>query len=513
MTAESKGKKKSAKKAQRRQTEPEKGSRLSYRYRIYPTEEQKHQIDVNLGCSRWVFNHYLQARKDAYERTQTEVSRPKPLIGEDGTAEIDEKGRVVYERTDDGKVVYHMVDNMPPAGTYDPSAKSMSLFDTSKDLTRVKKEVVDEEGHAWLNDADAQALIYSLRHLDAAYQMFFKGVKNGLKIGYPKFKGKKNEVQTYTTGAVQLCGYTPGLEEVKVDAVPSPLPEDWRHADVTWNRIQLPKLGKVRAKIHRLPEGKFVAASVTKGASGRYYVALNVKECEIAKAAPAEGEVGVTYGVSHWAVTSDGEVHDLPERIQHLERRLAIAQRDLARKKPGSANYRKAKRRVARCNERIANLRSVETHRLTRELVDSYGTIASRKMESQEMQQHKGKATKNLPAKVRRKLNHDVQGGNFFEINRQLEYKSAWAGRAFVAVPDDTPTAQVCNRCGHEETVLAESLRQSWTCPKCGARHDRKANGAQNVLEAGLDILAEQERSYVSKAKSRRAADRAASAE
>ena len=99
--------------------------------------------------------------------------------------------------------------------------------------------------------------------------------------------------------------------------------------------------------------------------------------------------------------------------------------------------------------------------------------------------------------------------GNFFEFNRQLAYKSAWANRAFVEVPNDTPTAQVCSRCGHEELVLAKDLRPKWTCHECGAQHDRKANGAQNVLEAGLDILAKQERSFVTKAKKSRTKKRA----
>ncbi len=493
----------------------EKGTRLSYRYRIYPTDEQKHQIALTIGCTRYVFNHYLKERKDAYERTQEKVRRPKPMLDEAGNEVVDERGRSVYERDEDtGKVVYHMVPNLPPEGTYDPSAKAMGYYDTSKDLTRLKRETVDEDGHAWLKDADSIALGYALRNLDAAYSNFFKSLKKdkqkkGSQVGYPRFKSRRNEVQTYKTAHVKMVGVNPETnEQVVVDKVPSPIPADWKYRDVTWTGLVLPKLGFVKTKIHRMPEGVFVACSVTQSCSGRYYVALNVKEAEVTKAKPAEGKVGVTYGVSHWAVTSDGAVYDLPERLERLERRLARAQVDLARKTPGSANYRKAKRRVARVNERIANVRAAAVHGLTRELVDSYGTIASRKMASKEMQQHKSDATRDLPAKVKRKLNHDVSNGSYFEINRQLEYKSAWAGRAFVAVPEDAPTAQVCTKCGYENEDLAADLKPKWTCPKCGFAHDRKANGAQNVLDAGLDILAEQESAFVTKAKTRRTAER-----
>ena len=155
------------------------------------------------------------------------------------------------------------------------------------------------------------------------------------------------------------------------------------------------------------------------------------------------------------------------------------------------------------------DVRKAATHNATREIVNGYGTIAARQMGSKEMQQHGSAATKDLPRKVKKMLNRKMLDGNFAEFNRQLAYKSAWANRSFVEVPGDTPTAQVCSRCGHEELVLARDLRPAWTCPECGAKHDRKANGAQNVLEAGKDILAKQEQSFVTKAKKSRTKKRA----
>lgn len=95
------------------------------------------------------------------------------------------------------------------------------------------------------------------------------------------------------------------------------------------------------------------------------------------------------------------------------------------------------------------------------------------------------------------KLRQSIADANFAEINRQLAYKGEWAGRTVVVVPSDFPTAQVCSKCGHKETVLAKDLRATWTCPECGCRRDRKANGAANVLAAGRDILAGEERAYV----------------
>lgn len=485
----------------------ERGVRLAYKFRIYPTAEQRDAIEQNIDASRFVYNHYLRTRMEAFERTQQEVRRPKPALDEQGNVQHDEEGREVWERNKDGKVVYHKVPN--PG--YDPKAKAMSMFDTSKDLTRLKKELVDEGGTSWLKAADATALIYALRNLDAAYQNFFRGLKKGQDVGFPKFKSRKNPVQTYKSGNVKLagCDLDDGKAEAAVAEIPSPVPDGWDLADVRWDGIVLPKIGKVKARVHRIPEGTFVNCTVERKASGKYYASINVKEHELPEPQPADGEVGITFGASHWAVTSDGQVVDLPEQIAKLQRRKAIAQRDLARKEPGSANYRKQKAKVARYDEKIAEARKAATHNLTRELVDGYGLIAARQMNSKEMQQHESAATKSLPRKVKKMLNRRTADGNFAEFNRQLAYKSAWANRAFVEVPGDTPTAQVCSRCGHEELILAKDLRPTWTCSECGAKHDRKANGAVNVLEAGKDILSQQEQSYVSKAKSSRAKKRA----
>lgn len=391
----------------------EHGVRLSYKFRIYPTPSQCEAIKANIDASRFVYNHYLRARMDAYERTQQEVRRPKPVCDEQGNVQCDQDGKVIWERTEGGNV---------------------------------------------------------------------------------KLAG---------------CDLDDGKAEAAVAEIPSPIPADWDLAGISWNGIVLPKIGKVRARIHRIPEGKFVSCTVERKASGAYYASINVKERELPAYPAATGEVGITFGASHWAVTSDGQVMDLPERIERLQRRLAIAQRDLARKEPGSQNYLKQKRKVARINERIADVRKAATHNATRELVNGYGTIAARQMGSKDMQQHGSAATKDLPRKVKKMLNRKMIDGNFAEFNRQLAYKSAWANRSFVEVPGDTPTAQVCSRCGHEELVLARDLRPAWTCPECGAKHDRKANGAQNVLEAGKDILANQEQSFVTKAKKSREKKRA----
>lgn len=102
----------------------EHGVRLSYKFRIYPTPSQCEAIKANIDASRFVYNHYLRARMDAYERTQQEVRRPKPVCDEQGNVQCDQDGKEIWERTEGGKVVFHTVPNP----TYDPAAKAMSMF-------------------------------------------------------------------------------------------------------------------------------------------------------------------------------------------------------------------------------------------------------------------------------------------------------------------------------------------------------------------------------------------------
>ena len=90
-------------------------------------------------------------------------------------------------------------------------------------------------------------------------------------------------------------------------------------------------------------------------------------------------------------------------------------------------------------------------------------------------------------------IDANIADASFAEINRQIAYKAEWAGRRHAELEVLAPTAQTCSDCGHVEKSVADSFSQTWTCPECGRVHDRKYNGARNVLEAGLRIDAERD--------------------
>ena len=178
------------KKQSEKQDEPEQGRRLSYKYRIYPDAKQREYFAVNFGCVRYVYNHFLAEREAAWLRTQKTVKAPQ----------LDEHGEVV--RNEKGKAVY--VDEPNPA--YVEGSKPMSMFDTSKALTVLKKETVDEDGRKWLYDADATALVYALRHLDSAYKNFFRRVKQGTgPAGHPRFKTRPSPSRDARSARIASC--------------------------------------------------------------------------------------------------------------------------------------------------------------------------------------------------------------------------------------------------------------------------------------------------------------------
>lgn len=430
------------------------GRRLSYKYRIYPNAEQREYFAVNFGCVRYVYNHFLAEREASWLRTQETIKAPK--LDEDGEQVRDEKGKAVYEGA--------------PNPAYVAGSKPMSMFDTSKALTALKKETVDEEGHKWLYDADATALVYALRHLDSAYKNFFRRIKQGTgPAGHPKFKTKRDPHPTFTVAKCEVG-------------------EDF---------VVLPKCGRVKAKVHRPLEGVVVSATVTreveptpKRPEGVYTVSVNVKEAPFPEPVePEAGAVGVTMGLERWIVTSDGEVLQLPDEIRRLEAKLAREQRKLSRRKGAkkgeapSSRYLEQRRKVSAIQARIANIRSDAVHNATAELVREHEAVYTRAMGSRQMMMGQ-----EGPGKKRRAINRRIADASFAEVNRQIAYKADWLGRRHAELDVLEPTAQTCSDCGHVEKSVGDSFAQTWTCPECGRVHDRKYNGARNVLEAGLRL-------------------------
>ncbi|MEU3456867.1 RNA-guided endonuclease TnpB family protein, partial [Micromonospora sp. NPDC006766] len=161
-----------------------------------------------------------------------------------------------------------------------------------------------------------------------------------------------------------------------------------------------------------------------------------------------------------------------PRFGQADRRKLARAQRDLARKQKDSANRAKARFRVARIHASIADRRLDHLHLLTTRLVRENQTVVIEDLSVRNMLRN-------------RRLARVISDASWSQFRRMLEYKAGWYGREVIPVDRWYPSSKTCSACGQVNTALTLNDRV-WTCPGCGAAHDRDINAARNVLAAGL---------------------------
>lgn len=309
----------------------------------------------------------------------------------------------------------------------------------------------------WLREVDKFALTNSLYNLDRAQINFFEG-----RASAPKFKSRKDK-QSYTTN------FTNG--NIKV------IPPSKGKTPI--GGIQLPKLGVVRANIHRLPQEGWIlkSATVTRTPSGKYFASLLYSFLkEIPDVNPeSETVLGLDYSSPHFAVNSFGEPYDPPKWFRKSEGRLAREQKKLSRMTPGSYNYQKQRLVVARIHEHIANQRKDYAHQLSREIANSCTTVCVEDLDLNAMKQslNFGKATS------------DAGFGMFRTF---LEYKLKEQGRYFVKVDKWFPSSKTCNYCGgyYKDLQLGQ---ETWECPHCHRIIKRDPNAALNIRDEGFRMI------------------------
>lgn len=246
---------------------------------------------------------------------------------------------------------------------------------------------------------------------------------------------------------------------------------------VDGKRIQIPKLGWVRMRETLRFVGRIVSATVSRRAD-RWDVSITVDTAEASHLPPAEnqGAVGVDLGVSALATLSNGEVWTGPKALRGLLERLRRLSRALSRKARGSRNRAKAKLKLARLHARIGNLRRDGLHQLTSSIARRFHTIGIEDLNVRGMLGN-------------RRLARAIADMGWYELRRQLDYKAAWRGGRVVAVDRWYPSSKTCSICGHVLDRLGLGTRQ-WTCPDCGAVHDRDFNASVNLKNMAVSSTA-----------------------
>ena len=371
----------------------------AYKFRIYPTEEQEIFFAKTFGCVRKVYNLMLNDRKKAYEEVKN-----------------------------------------------DPSKKM--TFPTP---AKYKKEF------PFLKEVDSLALANAQLHLDKAYKNFFRDKS----VGFPRFKSKKNPVQSYTTnnqnGTVAL---------------------------IDNKFIKVPKLKSlVRIKLHRQPKGMIKSATISRHSSGKYYISLLCKE-EISELPKTNSAIGIDLGITDFAILSDGQKIDNNRFTSKMEKKLKREQRKLSKrallaKNKGiplseAKNYQKQKRKVARLHEKVMNQRTDFLNKLSTEIIKNHDIICIEDL--------------NVKGMLRNhKLARSISDVSWSSFVAKLQYKADWYGREIIKVDTWFPSSQICSECGHKDGKKSLDIRE-WTCPICHTHHDRDINASINILTEGLRI-------------------------
>lgn len=371
----------------------------AYRYRIYPTTEQRALFAKTFGCCRKVYNLMLSDKIEGYETT--------------------------------GKF---------PAIT----------------PAKYKKD------HPYLKEVDSLALANKQLDLQAAFRnCFSKSHKKN--TGFPKFKSAKRSRRSYTTNN-----------------------QKGTVAIVDGGFIRLPKAGKVKAVIHRMPgdDWNIKSATVSQESDGKYYVSVLFEfETPVnTYTTDKTNAIGLDYASDGLYVDSNGNVGTNHKYYRESSRKLARAQRRLSRMQGSrknevkSSNYIKQLRKINRIHKHIANQRLDNLHKISTGIANRYDVVC---VESLNMRAMANKGFGNGKATL------DNGYGMFLSM---LEYKLADRNKYLIKVDKWFPSFQICHCCGSLHPEMKDLRVRTMKCD-CGLTMGRDRNAAINILQEGMRTL------------------------
>lgn len=358
---------------------------------MYPTKEQEILLSKHFGSIRYIYNFFLNRRTKFYLN-----SKEKQL-----------------------------------------AKKSLNYNEMSAELTKLKSNTETE----WLNECNSQSLQHSLKHLETAFNRFFKK-----KSKYPRFKSRRNK-QSFR------------------------LPQ---FVSVEDGRIYFPKFKEgIKIDQHRKIEGSIENATISRNVAGQYFACIGVtKNIEIKS--ELNNAVGIDLGIKSLVVCSDGIRFENIKPLKQLEKLIKIRQKAVSRTGKKSNGRIEARLKLGKLHVKIANIRSNHLHQISHKLVSENQTLILEDL-----------AVKNMMGDHR--YAKSIGDCSWSELVRQICYKSEWYGKKVIKIDRYFPSSKTCSNCGYIKNDLTLKDRE-WNCPKCNYKHDRDLNASLNILKQGLNL-------------------------
>ena len=309
--------------------------------------------------------------------------------------------------------------------------------------------------YPWMKEVDSRCLNYAKIELERAFKNWFKSLKDGGNVGFPKFK-KKSHSGTYHNTSMPN---TPD-RLFKNNKIFIPVIKWVRFRN--YKNLDLSKIKKIRN------------IAIKRTNTNKYFVSVCC-DVEVQEYEHTGSCIGLDLGVKDLIITSNGEKFENKKLFSKSEKKINHLQRILSKKKKGSKNREKARIKLATTYEKLGNRRKDYLHKLTTRLVRENDVICIEDLNVSGMLKNHS-------------LAKSIADCSFSILRSMLSYKCGWYGRKLIVIDRWCPTSKRCSCCGHVMPTMGLDVRE-WVCPNCNTYHDRDINAAKNILDEGLRLL------------------------
>ena len=317
-------------------------------------------------------------------------------------------------------------------------------------------ELLNDEQYFWLKEQNTKVMKQAIRQMLTAYDKFFKEHK-----GFPKFKYKRDKQSAlFPYDAISKKNT---FETKHITLVKSLKNIKFRCSDLYFSRLQRYKDNIRRATLSKTKSGCYILS-----------VLVEMNDNEFVKFNKTNRDVGIDLGVKDFVITSDGDVFENKRFYKKEEKRLVKLQRQLSKKRKGSSNFHKQRKRIARVFETITHKKENYIHSVVNYLLRKYDTIYMEDLNVSGMLKN-------------HKLAKAIQEVGFYKFKMVLSTKALQNDKKVVLIGRYYPSSKTCSQCGyiHKELKLQD---RHWQCPQCGEFHNRDFNAALNILYEGRRI-------------------------